>query len=60
MSVICRPYVYAMHSEQLDSYGHKLGPHSTEVSRVYRKHLNCLEDQLTGVVTLASVTQLLT
>uniref|UniRef100_A0A671KV68 Ectonucleotide pyrophosphatase/phosphodiesterase family member 2-like n=1 Tax=Sinocyclocheilus anshuiensis TaxID=1608454 RepID=A0A671KV68_9TELE len=28
-----RPYVYAMHSEQLDSYGHKLGPHSTEVSR---------------------------
>uniref|UniRef100_A0A8C1QRF8 Ectonucleotide pyrophosphatase/phosphodiesterase 2 n=1 Tax=Cyprinus carpio TaxID=7962 RepID=A0A8C1QRF8_CYPCA len=26
-----RPYVYAMHSEQLDSYGHKLGPHSTEI-----------------------------
>ncbi|XP_043117298.1 ectonucleotide pyrophosphatase/phosphodiesterase family member 2-like isoform X3 [Puntigrus tetrazona] len=26
-----RPYVYAMHSEQLDSYGHKLGPHSTEL-----------------------------
>ncbi|TRY83309.1 hypothetical protein DNTS_006036 [Danionella cerebrum] len=27
-----RPYVYAMHSEQLDSYGHKLGPHSTELN----------------------------
>uniref|UniRef100_A0A672LYW2 Ectonucleotide pyrophosphatase/phosphodiesterase family member 2-like n=1 Tax=Sinocyclocheilus grahami TaxID=75366 RepID=A0A672LYW2_SINGR len=25
------PYVYAMHSEQLDSCGHKLGPHSTEL-----------------------------
>ncbi|KAJ8291058.1 hypothetical protein GJAV_G00020900 [Gymnothorax javanicus] len=27
-----RPYVYAMHSEQLDTYGHKLGPQSTELN----------------------------
>uniref|UniRef100_A0AAZ3P2F3 SMB domain-containing protein n=1 Tax=Oncorhynchus tshawytscha TaxID=74940 RepID=A0AAZ3P2F3_ONCTS len=27
-----RPYVYAMHSEQPDTFGHKLGPMSTEVS----------------------------
>lgn len=28
----CRPYVYAVHSEQPDTFGHKLGPHSNEVS----------------------------
>ncbi|XP_049336513.1 ectonucleotide pyrophosphatase/phosphodiesterase family member 2 isoform X2 [Astyanax mexicanus] len=27
-----RPYVYAMHSEQTDTYGHKLGPQSTELN----------------------------
>ncbi|XP_030637743.1 autotaxin isoform X2 [Chanos chanos] len=27
-----RPYVYAMHSEQLDAYGHKLGPQNTELN----------------------------
>ncbi|TSL82490.1 Ectonucleotide pyrophosphatase/phosphodiesterase family member 2 [Bagarius yarrelli] len=27
-----RPYVYAMHSEQTDAYGHKLGPESPEIS----------------------------
>ncbi|XP_060727255.1 ectonucleotide pyrophosphatase/phosphodiesterase family member 2 isoform X2 [Tachysurus vachellii] len=27
-----RPYVYAMHSEQTDAYGHKLGPDSPEMS----------------------------
>uniref|UniRef100_H2UDZ8 Ectonucleotide pyrophosphatase/phosphodiesterase 2 n=1 Tax=Takifugu rubripes TaxID=31033 RepID=H2UDZ8_TAKRU len=27
-----RPYVYAMHSEQPDTYGHKMGPMSTDVS----------------------------
>ncbi|XP_073780586.1 autotaxin isoform X4 [Danio rerio] len=31
-----RPYLYAMHSEQLDSYGHKLGPHSTELNSALR------------------------
>ncbi|XP_050988359.1 ectonucleotide pyrophosphatase/phosphodiesterase family member 2 isoform X2 [Labeo rohita] len=31
-----RPYVYAMHSEQLDSYGHKLGPHSTELDNALK------------------------
>lgn len=28
---LCRPYVYAVHSEQPDTYGHKLGPLSSEV-----------------------------
>ncbi|XP_051577340.1 ectonucleotide pyrophosphatase/phosphodiesterase family member 2 isoform X1 [Myxocyprinus asiaticus] len=32
-----RPYVYAMHSEQLDTYGHKLGPHSTELDSALRE-----------------------
>ncbi|XP_062848697.1 ectonucleotide pyrophosphatase/phosphodiesterase family member 2 isoform X2 [Trichomycterus rosablanca] len=27
-----RPYVYAMHSEPTDAYGHKLGPDSAEIS----------------------------
>ncbi|KAM9403636.1 autotaxin isoform 2-T2 [Salvelinus alpinus] len=27
-----RPYVYAMHSEQPDTFGHKLGPMSTELN----------------------------
>ncbi|XP_076826644.1 autotaxin isoform X2 [Brachyhypopomus gauderio] len=27
-----RPYVYAMHSEQTDTYGHKLGPNSSELN----------------------------
>ncbi|XP_048881517.1 ectonucleotide pyrophosphatase/phosphodiesterase family member 2 isoform X2 [Brienomyrus brachyistius] len=27
-----RPYVYAMHSEQPDTFGHKLGPQSTELN----------------------------
>ncbi|XP_072536319.1 autotaxin isoform X2 [Salminus brasiliensis] len=27
-----RPYVYAMHSEQTDTYGHKLGPQSPELN----------------------------
>lgn len=27
-----RPYIYAMHSDQPDTYGHKMGPMSTEVS----------------------------
>uniref|UniRef100_A0A8C4NK51 SMB domain-containing protein n=1 Tax=Dicentrarchus labrax TaxID=13489 RepID=A0A8C4NK51_DICLA len=29
-----RPYVYAMHSEQPDTYGHRMGPMSIEVSTV--------------------------
>ncbi|XP_057184747.1 ectonucleotide pyrophosphatase/phosphodiesterase family member 2 isoform X1 [Triplophysa rosa] len=32
-----RPYVYAMHSEQLDTYGHKLGPQSTELDGALRE-----------------------
>lgn len=28
---LCRPYVYAVHSEQPDSFGHRLGPLSSEV-----------------------------
>lgn len=31
-SPLCRPYVYAVHSEQPDSFGHRLGPLSSEVS----------------------------
>ncbi|XP_048849969.1 ectonucleotide pyrophosphatase/phosphodiesterase family member 2-like isoform X2 [Brienomyrus brachyistius] len=27
-----RPYVYAVHSEQPDTFGHKLGPHSNELN----------------------------
>lgn len=54
----CRPYVYAMHSEQLDSYGHKLGPHSTEVSRLYRNHIVHEISWLTLSLTPASVTHI--
>lgn len=54
----CRPYVYAMHSEQLDTYGHKLGPHSTEVSRVYRNHIVQEISCLTLSLTTASVTHI--
>ncbi|XP_065102349.1 autotaxin isoform X1 [Paramisgurnus dabryanus] len=31
-----RPYVYAMHAEPLDTYGHKLGPHNTELDSALR------------------------
>uniref|UniRef100_A0A8C6PHM4 Ectonucleotide pyrophosphatase/phosphodiesterase 2 n=1 Tax=Nothobranchius furzeri TaxID=105023 RepID=A0A8C6PHM4_NOTFU len=31
-----RPYVYAMHSEQPDTYGHRMGPMGTDVSSVCR------------------------
>uniref|UniRef100_A0A665WQJ8 SMB domain-containing protein n=1 Tax=Echeneis naucrates TaxID=173247 RepID=A0A665WQJ8_ECHNA len=31
-----RPYVYAMHSEQPDTYGHKMGPMSTELNNPLR------------------------
>lgn len=31
-SACFRPYVYAMHSEQPDTYGHKMGPMNSEVS----------------------------
>uniref|UniRef100_A0A4W4FG11 SMB domain-containing protein n=1 Tax=Electrophorus electricus TaxID=8005 RepID=A0A4W4FG11_ELEEL len=31
-----RPYVYAMHSEQTDTYGHKLGPNSSELNSPLR------------------------
>ncbi|XP_055780448.1 ectonucleotide pyrophosphatase/phosphodiesterase family member 2-like [Salvelinus fontinalis] len=36
-----RPYVYAMHSEQPDTIGHKLGPMSTEIVNII-KTMNCL------------------
>uniref|UniRef100_A0AAR2L6Q0 SMB domain-containing protein n=1 Tax=Pygocentrus nattereri TaxID=42514 RepID=A0AAR2L6Q0_PYGNA len=32
-----RPYVYAMHSEQTDTYGHKLGPQSLELNNPLRE-----------------------
>ncbi|TNN02863.1 hypothetical protein fugu_010350 [Takifugu bimaculatus] len=31
-----RPYVYAMHSEQPDTYGHKMGPMSTDLNNPLR------------------------
>uniref|UniRef100_A0A671Y4V7 Ectonucleotide pyrophosphatase/phosphodiesterase 2 n=1 Tax=Sparus aurata TaxID=8175 RepID=A0A671Y4V7_SPAAU len=31
-----RPYIYAMHSEQPDTYGHKMGPMSTELNNPLR------------------------
>uniref|UniRef100_A0A3Q3W5W2 SMB domain-containing protein n=1 Tax=Mola mola TaxID=94237 RepID=A0A3Q3W5W2_MOLML len=31
-----RPYVYAMHSEQPDTYGHKMGPMNTELNNPLR------------------------
>jgi len=47
-----------MHSEQLDSYGHKLGPHSTEVSRLYRNHIVHEISWLFLFLTPASVTHI--
>lgn len=35
LTFCCRPYVYAMHSEQPDTYGHKMGPMGTDVSTLY-------------------------
>uniref|UniRef100_A0A671YBM2 Ectonucleotide pyrophosphatase/phosphodiesterase 2 n=1 Tax=Sparus aurata TaxID=8175 RepID=A0A671YBM2_SPAAU len=36
-NVCCyRPYIYAMHSEQPDTYGHKMGPMSTELNNPLR------------------------
>uniref|UniRef100_A0AAR2LGB5 SMB domain-containing protein n=1 Tax=Pygocentrus nattereri TaxID=42514 RepID=A0AAR2LGB5_PYGNA len=34
---VYRPYVYAMHSEQTDTYGHKLGPQSLELNNPLRE-----------------------
>ncbi|KAM8733897.1 autotaxin isoform 1-T1 [Acanthopagrus schlegelii] len=31
-----RPYIYAMHSDQPDTYGHKMGPMSTELNNPLR------------------------
>lgn len=39
-----RPYIYAMHSDQPDTYGHKMGPMSTEVSRVCICDCMCTRD----------------
>lgn len=37
LCVVCfsRPYVYAVHSEQPDTYGHMLGPLSNEVKHTH-------------------------
>lgn len=32
LASVFRPYVYAVHSEQPDTFGHRLGPLSSEVS----------------------------
>ena len=43
---ISRPYVYAVHSEQPDTFGHRLGPLSSEVSSSLigwkKLHVMCL------------------
>uniref|UniRef100_A0A671Y629 Ectonucleotide pyrophosphatase/phosphodiesterase 2 n=1 Tax=Sparus aurata TaxID=8175 RepID=A0A671Y629_SPAAU len=39
-----RPYIYAMHSEQPDTYGHKMGPMSTEVSTICICDCMCTRD----------------
>lgn len=31
VGLLSRPYVYAIHSEQPDTFGHRLGPLSSEV-----------------------------
>lgn len=31
IGLLSRPYVYAIHSEQPDTFGHRLGPLSSEV-----------------------------
>lgn len=44
-NVCCyRPYIYAMHSEQPDTYGHKMGPMSTEVSTICICDCMCTRD----------------
>lgn len=49
-----RPYIYAMHSEQPDSYGHKIGPMSPDVSaRPFRVHVNTVIARTSSTVVSA-------
>ncbi|XP_053302364.1 LOW QUALITY PROTEIN: ectonucleotide pyrophosphatase/phosphodiesterase family member 2 [Pleuronectes platessa] len=44
-----RPYVYAVHSEQPDTYGHRLGPLSTELDNPLRELDNIIGQLMNGL-----------
>uniref|UniRef100_A0A671LA83 Ectonucleotide pyrophosphatase/phosphodiesterase family member 2-like n=1 Tax=Sinocyclocheilus anshuiensis TaxID=1608454 RepID=A0A671LA83_9TELE len=47
--VFSRPYVYAVHSEQPDTYGHILGPLSNELDNTLRKIDNIIGQLMNGL-----------
>uniref|UniRef100_A0A8C1V9R4 SMB domain-containing protein n=1 Tax=Cyprinus carpio TaxID=7962 RepID=A0A8C1V9R4_CYPCA len=47
--VFSRPYVYAIHSEQPDAYGHILGPLSNELDNTLRKIDNIIGQLMNGL-----------
>uniref|UniRef100_A0A665UBU7 SMB domain-containing protein n=1 Tax=Echeneis naucrates TaxID=173247 RepID=A0A665UBU7_ECHNA len=46
---LCRPYVYAVHSEQPDTYGHRLGPLSSELDNPLRELDNIIGQLMNGL-----------
>uniref|UniRef100_A0A8D3DRP3 SMB domain-containing protein n=1 Tax=Scophthalmus maximus TaxID=52904 RepID=A0A8D3DRP3_SCOMX len=44
-----RPYVYAVHSEQPDTYGHRLGPLSSELDNPLRELDNIIGQLMSGL-----------
>lgn len=44
-----RPYVYAVHSEQPDTFGHRLGPHSSELDNPLREIDNIIGQLMNGL-----------
>uniref|UniRef100_A0A4W6BM90 Ectonucleotide pyrophosphatase/phosphodiesterase 2 n=1 Tax=Lates calcarifer TaxID=8187 RepID=A0A4W6BM90_LATCA len=46
---LSRPYVYAVHSEQPDTYGHRLGPLSSELDNPLRELDNIIGQLMNGL-----------
>lgn len=44
-----RPYVYAVHSEQPDTFGHRLGPHSSELDNPLKEIDNIIGQLMNGL-----------
>uniref|UniRef100_A0A7N6B281 SMB domain-containing protein n=1 Tax=Anabas testudineus TaxID=64144 RepID=A0A7N6B281_ANATE len=46
---LCRPYVYAVHSEQPDTFGHRLGPLSNELDNPLKEMDNIIGQLMNGL-----------
>uniref|UniRef100_A0A669ELQ5 Ectonucleotide pyrophosphatase/phosphodiesterase 2 n=1 Tax=Oreochromis niloticus TaxID=8128 RepID=A0A669ELQ5_ORENI len=49
LSCLFRPYVYAIHSEQPDAYGHRMGPLSSELDNPLREIDNIIGQLMNGL-----------